>query len=178
MELNVTPEHRIYTQNGWKEARNLTSNDQVYIQSGSGQFAKEDDLGETWGMFLGWLIGDGWLSKRGDIGMVFGRDDAEMMAPIIAAGEQISGAAAKIFEQENGSFNVFWWRKALRAKLMEIGVKAVNAPEKTVPERIFTSSRETVKAFLQALFCADGTVYDKDEMHRTVRLTSASKMLL
>jgi ribonucleoside-diphosphate reductase alpha chain len=178
MELKVTPEHRVYTLNGWKEARSLAESDHVFIQSGSGLFAKEDDLGEAWGMFLGWLTGDGWLSRRGDIGMVFGKEDAEMMAPIIEAGKQISGATAKIFERENGSSNIYWWRKALREKLAEIGVKAVNAPEKAVPERIFTSSKETVIAFLQALFCADGTVYDKDEIHRTVRLTSASKLLL
>lgn len=178
MELQVTPEHRIYTNHGWKEARNLDSNDQVYVQSGSGLFAQEDELGETWGMFLGWLTGDGWLSKRGDIGMVFGKEDTEMMTRLVEAGKQISGAAAKVFERENGSYNVYWWRKAFREKLVEFGVKAVNAPEKTVPDRIFTSTRETVAAFLQALFCADGTVYDKDEMHRTARLTSASKVLL
>jgi ribonucleoside-diphosphate reductase alpha chain len=178
MQLKVTPEHRIYTNSGWKEARELSQEDSVYIQSGEGLFARQDELGETWGMFLGWLIGDGWLSKRGDIGMAFGKDDAEIIPLIIAAGEQLSGANAKLFERENGTFNLFWWRKAFRDKLLEIGVKAISAPKKSVPEQIFTSTKETVTSFLQALFCADGTVYDKDEMHRTVRLTSASMTLL
>ncbi|MDF2725266.1 MAG: ribonucleoside-diphosphate reductase, partial [Paenibacillus sp.] len=106
MELKVTPDHRIYTDRGWVEAKDLTSDDQVYIQSGAGQFAKSDSLGEQWGHFRG-----------------------------------------------------------LEAK-------------KEVPSAIFTAAQPTVVAFLQGLFSADGTVYENDEMHRSVRLTSSSKKLL
>ncbi|HEX7056840.1 MAG TPA: LAGLIDADG family homing endonuclease [Bacilli bacterium] len=178
MELKVTPEHRIYTEQGWKEAKDLTTEDVVYIQSGSGRFAEADELGEHWGRFLGWLIGDGWLSRRGDIGMVFGRDDAEAISAMIEAGKRISGVAAKVFERENGTFQVNWWRKELCERLQQLGVKAVRELEKEVPEAIFTSSRETVVSFLQALFSADGTVDENDEMHRSVRLTSSSRKLL
>ncbi|MDQ6419015.1 LAGLIDADG family homing endonuclease [Paenibacillus sp. LHD-117] len=178
MELQVTPNHRFYTTAGWKEAKDLERNDEVCIQSGEGLFAESDDLGETWGMFLGWLIGDGWLSKRGDVGMVFGEDDSEIIPKMIEAGKRLSGAEAKLYERQNGTFQLFWWRKAFREKLISLGVKAVNAPFKTVPECIFRSSKQTVTPFLQALFSSDGTVYENDEMHRTVRLTSASKALL
>lgn len=178
MELKVTPEHRLYTSHGWKEAAHLTPEDLVFVQSGEGLFAKEDQLGAEWGMFLGWLVGDGWLSKRGDIGMVFGYDDQEVIPLMIEAGKRFSGAEAKVFERDNGTKQLFWWRKSFRERLESIGIKSVQANDKTVPEQIFTSTKETVTAFLQALFSADGTVYDKDEMHRTVRLTSSSKQLL
>lgn len=178
MELKVTPEHRVFTAEGWKEAKQLTQEDIVYIQSGKGQFVNNDNLGEQWGMFLGWLTGDGWLSKRGDIGMVFGQEDVEAIPLMIEAGKNFSGAEAKLFKRENGTSQLFWWRKAFREQLIRLGVKAVPAGEKEVPKCIFTASKETVVAYLQALFCADGTVYDKDEMHRTVRLTSSSNKLL
>ncbi|MFD0670765.1 LAGLIDADG family homing endonuclease [Cohnella sp. GCM10027633] len=110
MELKVTADHRIYTNNGWKEAQYLTEEDAVYVQSGEGRFADTDELGEQWGASLGLRLN---------------RD-----------------------------------------------------PEKEVPEAIFTASKATVTAFLQGLFSADGTVYDKDAMHRTVRLGSTSKKLL
>nr|WP_256205577.1 Hint domain-containing protein [Calditerricola satsumensis] len=87
MELKVTPEHRIYTDKGWKEARYLTPDDWVYIQSGEGRFAETDDLGCEWGWFLGWLTGDGWISKRGDIGMVFGKEDAEVIPKMVEIGK-------------------------------------------------------------------------------------------
>ncbi|MDQ8736779.1 LAGLIDADG family homing endonuclease [Paenibacillus sp. LHD-38] len=178
MNLKVTPEHRIYTTSGWKEAQHLTQEDTVYIQSGAGQFADHDHLGKDWGMFLGWLTGDGWLSKRGDIGMVFGQDDEEVIPLMIEAGKKFSGAEAKVYKRENGTSHLFWWRKAFREQLIEIGIKAVPAGEKEVPNCIFTASKETIVAYLQALFSADGTVYDKDVMHRSVRLTSSSIKLL
>nr|WP_255570208.1 LAGLIDADG family homing endonuclease [Cohnella sp. CFH 77786] len=178
MELKVTPEHRIYTHNGWKEARNLNTEDYVYVQSGEGAFSDHDGLGEQWGMFLGWLTGDGWISKQGDIGMVFGANDAEVIECMVEAGESISGIKAKVFERPNGTKHIFWHRKALRNRLLELGVKHVKAPEKEVPQALFTASKPTVTAFLQALFSADGTVCDRDEMHRTVRLSSSSKKLL
>ncbi|MUT66243.1 LAGLIDADG family homing endonuclease [Paenibacillus sp. NEAU-GSW1] len=178
MELKVTPEHQIYTQSGWKKASQLASDDYVYIQSGEGQFNEQNELGEEWGAFLGWLTGDGWLSKRGDIGMVFGKDDIEMMDTMIRYGEKLSGVRAKAFERKNGTWNVYWWRNAFRQKLLEYGVRAVAAPEKEVPDIMFTAGRKSVAAFLQALFSADGIVYERDEMHRSVCLTSASRKLL
>ncbi len=178
MELKVTPDHRIYTDNGWKEARELTPDDYVYIQSGEGMFAESDDLGEEWGHFLGWLTGDGWISKRGDVGMVFGGEDEEAVRRLVEAGEAIAGVKAKVYERDNGTKQVYWWRKELRDRLLSLGVKQEKAAGKEVPEALFTAAKPTVTAFLQALFSADGTVYTRDEMHRTVRLASASKKLL
>ncbi|MEK3834937.1 LAGLIDADG family homing endonuclease [Paenibacillus sp. FSL R7-0128] len=114
VELSVTPEHRLFTDSGWKEAQTLSADDCVYLQSGEGGFAAKDTLGE------------GWVNEQ----------------------------------------------------LEELEVKAVRAAEKEVPAALYTASRATVVAFLQGLFSADGTVYENDEMHRTVRLTSASKKLL
>ncbi|GAA3400194.1 LAGLIDADG family homing endonuclease [Paenibacillus hodogayensis] len=178
MELKVTPEHRLYTDKGWKEAQHLTAHDRVYIQSGEGSFAERDELGEAWGTFLGWLTGDGWLAARGDIGMVFGRDDREALETLLAAGQSVSGVDAKVYTRANGTSQVFWWRKELVDRLEELGVKRVKAPEKAVPSALFTASRTTVVAYLRALFSADGCVYENDDMHRSVRLTSASRKLL
>src|SRR5690606_36678040 len=125
MELKVTPDHRIYTDRGWVEAKDLKPEDQVYIQSGEGQFAHRDELGAEWGHFLGWLTGDGWLAKRGDIGMVFGQDDAEVIPVMLEAGRTISGVDAKVYERENGTYQVYWWRQELVERLKQLGVKSV-----------------------------------------------------
>lgn len=178
MELKVTPEHRIYTDRGWVEAKDLTTDDHVYIQSGAGKFAQTDDLGVQWGHFLGWLTGDGWFAKRGDVGMVFGKQDTEVIPAMVEAGRQLTGVQAKVFERENGTFHLFWWRKDLVERLEALGVKRVKAVEKEVPAAIFTAAQPTVVAYLQGLFSADGTVYENDEMHGSVRLASSSKKLL
>lgn len=178
MELKVTPEHRLLTVDGWKEARHIQADESICIQSGNGQFPKTDDIGTDFGLFLGWLTGDGWLASDGRVGMVFGEDDNEALDPMIHIGEKLSGLNAKKHLRENGTYNVFWNRKAFTQQLRHLGVQSVRAHEKRVPESVFTAAQGTVTAFLSGLFCADGTVYERDENHRTVRLTSSSRGLL
>ena len=178
MELKVTPDHRIFTDKGWKEAKDLKEDDLVYIQSGQGQFAKEDNIGQDGALFLGWLTGDGWVAKDGRIGLVFGKDDTEIIPELLDAGEALSGLKATIYERENGTFQVSYNRKAFTQKVQDFGVEVKSAHEKRVPTSIFTATKETVTTYLQALFSADGTVYTKDENHRTARLSSSSKQLL
>ena len=72
----------------------------------------------------------------------------------------------------------FWKRKAFIERLEQMGVRAVRAGKKRVPQAIFTASRETATAFLQALFSADGTVNHISENHRDIRLSSSSRDLL
>ena len=178
MKLNVTPDHRVYTDKGWKEAQELTKEDLVYIQSGEGQFAEHDGIGERAGLFLGWLTGDGWLSKDRRVGLVFGKDDQEIIPEILEIGHELSGFTPKVMERENGTFQASYNRKAFTDQMNAWGVKSCRAHEKRVPESIFTAKKSTVTNFLRGLFCADGTVYTKDKNHRTVRLTSTSKELL
>ncbi|MDI3256397.1 MAG: LAGLIDADG family homing endonuclease [Kyrpidia sp.] len=178
MEIKVTPEHRLLTAGGWKEAKDLRRGDPVLIQSGEGLFPESDDLGRDWGWFLGWLIGDGWLSERGDTGMVFGREDGEVIPEMVRIGKTLSGVEAKVYERENGTFQVSWRSREFRDRLLTLGVKPVRAVNKEVPGALFSASRETVRAFLQALFSAGGTVYENDEHYRAVRMASASKKLL
>ncbi|WP_411953426.1 LAGLIDADG family homing endonuclease [Alkalibacillus sp. S2W] len=178
MTLNVTPEHRVYTDQGWKEAQHLTEEDTVYIQSGEGQFAKRDELSHSHALFLGWLTGDGWLANDGRAGLTFGKDDMDIIPQLIDAGEEISGLRAKVHERENGTFQMMYHRKTFTELLESLGVKRVRAYEKRVPEAIFTATKESVVTYLRALFSADGTVYTTDPSHRTARLTSSSKQLL
>ncbi|WP_235788561.1 vitamin B12-dependent ribonucleotide reductase [Salipaludibacillus sp. CUR1] len=178
MELNVTPDHRIFTQRGWVEAKDIDRNDLIYIQSGEGAFASEDSIGENAAMFLGWLTGDGWVAKDGRIGMVFGKDDKEVIPEMIKAGESLSGLKAKVFERENGTFQISYNRAAFTEKIKQLGMDSKRSFEKRVPESIFTGTKETVTTYLQALFSADGTIYTKDKNHRSARLASSSKELL
>ncbi|MCL6516644.1 MAG: ribonucleoside-diphosphate reductase [Alicyclobacillus sp.] len=178
MELKVTPDHRLLTRRGWVEAGALTAEDVVYVQSGPGLFPAKDDLGQEWGWFLGWLTGDGWISTNGQVGLVFGAEDAEAAAVLREIGNALSGSNVSVTRRQNGVLQITWKRSAFRQRLLELGAGVVRAHEKRVPEAIFQAARPTVVAFLQALFSADGTVGYTDEAHRTVRLSSASKELL
>ncbi|HEY0829151.1 MAG TPA: LAGLIDADG family homing endonuclease, partial [Bacilli bacterium] len=177
MLLKVTPEHKVYTAAGWKEAGQLGAEDVVYVQSGEGQFADSDELGEDWGRFLGWLTGHGWVSKRGDITMEFNKDDEEAIPQMVEAGKNISGIEAKVYMKNNETSQILWWKQQLIDRLLELGVQQVKASAKEVPAAIFTASKPTVVAFLQGLFSADGTVHE-EEMYPAVRMSSCSEKLL
>lgn len=178
VELKVTPDHRVLTTNGWKEAGQLQRLDEVLIQSAGGAWSDKDDMGRELGHLLGWLTGDGWLTQDGRAGLVFGANDIELIPYFQRVVADHGGGMRKAIERRNGTYNLFFKRKALVAKLESLGVRRVRAHEKRVPDAIYTASAETVRAFLDALFSADGTVNYMDENHRDIRLSSASRELL
>lgn len=178
MELAITRDHRLLTVDGWKAAGELTTTDSVFIQSGMGAFPDRDDVGADMGHFLGWLTSDGGLSKRSEIGRVFGRDDADAIAHFLEVGRIVSGDEASVSEQENGTFNVFWSRSEFRKRLEQLSVLDLRVHEKRIPEAMFTAAQSTAAAYLQALFCADGTVHEADEHDSKVQLSSLSRKFL
>ncbi len=178
-EIKVTPEHQILTTEGWKEAKELTTDDYVLIQSGEGKFAENDDIGTDLGLFLGWVTGDGWLTSAGDvIGLVFAQNEYYLCELFREIASTYGGGERKPNQRENGVWQILYKRKDFVSKMKGYGLQPVKAPLKRVPKAIFTAKKETVTAYLNALFSADGTVSYTDENHRDVRLCSASEYLL
>ncbi|MDI6907352.1 MAG: LAGLIDADG family homing endonuclease [Thermoanaerobacterales bacterium] len=177
-EIKVTPEHRLLTARGWVEVSRLVVGDQILVQSGTGGFASTDGIGKELGYFLGWLTGDGWLTKDLVVGMVFSADDEHLIPMFLSIAEKYGGGRRKAYKRPNGTWNVFWKRKDFVRRLMQLGVRPVKARGKRVPAAVFTAAKDTVVAFLQALFSADGTVNFHSANHRDVRLSSGSKALL
>ncbi|MBO8128110.1 MAG: ribonucleoside reductase class II [Peptococcaceae bacterium] len=177
-ELKVTPNHRLLTTRGWVEAHKLKFGDQVLVQSGAGRFASRDEIGTDLGYMLGWLTGDGWLTKDDVIGMTFGPDDEHLIPFFQSIAAKHGGGWRKAYRRDNGTWHLFWKRKSFVKRLKALGLRAVKAPEKRVPHAVFTAAEATVVAFLQGLFSADGTVNDRGPNHRDVRLSSTSKALL
>ncbi|BDG61216.1 intein-containing adenosylcobalamin-dependent ribonucleoside-diphosphate reductase [Caldinitratiruptor microaerophilus] len=178
LELKVTADHRILTAEGWKEAGQLRPDDVVLVQSGPGAWAAGDEIGPELGHLLGWMTGDGWITQDGQAGLVFGEEDAHLIPYFEDIIARHGGGVRRALRRGNGTFNLFFKRKELVDRLEAWGMKRVRAHEKRVPDAIFTASRSTVVAFLDALFSADGTVSHTDDNHRDLRLSSASRQLL
>jgi len=178
-EIKVTPEHKILTTNGWKEACNLSRNDYILVQSGEGWFPETDDIGKEMGLFLGWVTGDGWLTSDGDVvGLVFAEDEYYLCEKFNDIANMHGGGERKANQRENGTWQLMFKRKDFVSKIINYGMRPVKAPFKSVPKAIFTSSKETVISYINGLFSADGTVNYIDENHRDIRLSSASEQLL
>jgi ribonucleoside-diphosphate reductase alpha chain len=206
-ELVCTPDHRLMTQRGWVPASDLKIGmDQVLIQSCAGAFPTDlrlpfavtnevrgqngrvyrHNLPETWsrelGIVLGWLVGDGWL-RAGDkncrVGFTFGGDDHDLLEQIKPYLDGWYNHPIRVVERARGVQHLSYHSKYFVEFFQNLGVKAVSADQKVVPESLFTAPREAVIGFLQGLFSADGTVRDHEHSNSSwVALTSKSRELL
>lgn len=177
--LKVTPEHKILTDRGWKEAKDLKVKDNVLIQSGEGYWAEKDEIGSELGFLMGWVTGDGWLtSDEKTIGMIFNQKEKYIMERIQVIGEKYGAGSGIVNKRENGIYQLLFKRSMFVDKIKSLGLEAQRAHIKRVPKSIFTAKKDTVSSYLNGLFSADGTVNYIDEAHRDIRLTSSSLELL
>jgi recombination protein RecA len=66
--LRVTPDHRILTDHGWKEARQLQVGDAVGRPRRAGSFGDEQPVTADDARMLGYLIGDGYVGGKTPMG--------------------------------------------------------------------------------------------------------------
>lgn len=192
-ELKATPDHKIMTKRGWVPLEKLKiGKDEVLLQSQEGSFNQEKKLpfyypgfpsnwSKKFGQVLGWLIGDGWLSedkKNYRVGFSFGADDKRIMEYFRKVISLWYGREVKPVLRQNGVYHLSYHSRRLVDFFKKLGVKAVKAEEKEVPESVFTAPKEGVIGFLQGLFTADGTVNFIPGKSAEIRLTSKSKKLL
>jgi ribonucleoside-diphosphate reductase alpha chain len=206
-ELRCTPGHRIFTTNrGYVEASELTEHDTVKvldlpapavaadarlpISTDVRDYAVGDrrslaglEFPEKWspelGHYLGWLVGDGCISGTVASTVYGSDDDREVVLPRHRAllTEMNGGSEPKPSVQANGTLQLRQSRSALTGFFEALGVKATAAPNKEVPWAVEQAPPETLAAFLQGLFDADGCISDQGKS-RYVGLGSSSRTLL
>ncbi len=205
-ELTCTPDHRLMTERGWLRAGDLrVGADRVWIQSAPGAFADDarlpvrapaeflgrngrryrHNLPQEWsadlGRVLGWLVGDGWLRTQDNcrVGFVFGPEDDDALQRIASVVNAWHGRPAKVWTRARGVRHVMYPGKFFAGFFESLGVRAVGAGGKTVPETLFRATRPAVVGFLQGLFSADGTVRENPKTNSSwIALTSKSRELL
>jgi ribonucleotide reductase alpha subunit len=202
--LRCTPGHRVWTANrGWVHAEELTSDDRIVrsLQHAARSFAspriperalaagraaasrKPIVLPEKWdeelGHYLGWLVGDGCVADRSVV-TVYGSDDDRVEAMRLHREliTRITGFEVKPSIQANGTQRLRVTSTAFNAFVRALGLSSSRAPEKCVPDAIFEAPEETLIAFLQGLFDADGRAVSVKNGTRYVGLGSRSEELL
>lgn len=199
-ELIATPDHKVLTENGWKQLSELTDEDKILIQSGAGSFNKNSKLpfevnntiiGENgrkymlnlpteWskelGLVLGWITGDGWLNKKfNQIGLVFSKQDKDAKEVIKPIFESYCNREVSELKYKNSCIQIRSSSKHVVDFFSKLGIKSI---DKEVPELIFTATEEAVVGFLQGLFSSDGTIGMGSESRNYARLNSSSLKLL
>jgi len=173
-QIRVTPDHRILTQDGWKEAGTLCREDRVCIQTGmAGPLAITSTDGDLQRM-LGWFTGDGWFTDV--VGLTFGPQDELAFQRLVPIWRQFTGSAARVQTQQATMVRcVGTERTEAIAAFKAYGFAPGRGPEKRAPKFVFTAPKEEQMRYLQGLFGADGS---KTHRKPQVTLSSASLELL
>lgn len=198
--LKATGDHKIMTETGWKELGQIKPGERVLIQAGAGGFNANQNLPFSWnnyitgqngrkyqfnlpqfwtkemGVFLGWLVGDGFVRKDYAI-LAFGTKDKKEYQYFVKLLKSW-GCEAMVKQSTPRTIQVVCHSRFVAQYLMKFGVLAEKSVGKRVPQTIFTAPREAVTGFLQGLFAADGTIGFVKDKSSYIRLTSKSKLLL
>ncbi|MBO3732462.1 vitamin B12-dependent ribonucleotide reductase [Glycomyces niveus] len=202
--LRCTPNHRVWTQNrSWVHAEELQPEDQVVR---SNQYAprsaattqlpeaavavaeradsalhlprKWDDEADL-AYFTGWLVGDGCVTDEGVV-TVYGTEaeQRELLPRHQRLLERLTGHMSKPSVQPNGTHQLRSKRAGMSEFFKALGLSSGRAAEKVFPSSMLEADEETLTAFLQGLFDADGCVVELPNGTRYVGLGSKSEELL
>jgi ribonucleoside-diphosphate reductase alpha chain len=130
------------------------------------------------GLVMGSLVGDGWLSPRSNspLGIVFHKGENQLMEAVHSAMQAWFGPGHL---HERASIMQLTYGRLPYEFFASLGLLAVPAHEKRVPESIWSAPRPAVVGFLQGLFTTDGTVnWSEAKKSCSLRLASASRNLL
>ena len=157
------------------------SNNRGDVTSRTGRKDVREKFGgmpERWsrdlGAFLGFMVGDGFVSED-KAGITFSESDYEELKDTIAQYKAWFGGSV----QHHASCSQIRFGKVVIRYLAALGLGSEKAINKRVPESIFSAPREAVVGFLQGLFTADGTVnLSCSKKSCSIRLASSSETLL
>ncbi len=201
-ELTATPDHKILTADGWKELQEIKQGDEILIQSGEGRFNSGKklpfevvneikgkngrkynlNLPTEWsrelGLILGWVIGDGWISKKhNQIGLVFAREDEEAKKLLQTIFEKYCNRKIKTIKYDNGCVQIRSSSKYVVEFFSKLGVKPAGE-QRELPNSLFTATEDAVIGFLEGLFSSDGTIALGSKSRNYARINSSSLKLL
>ena len=185
-EIKATAWHDFYTCRGKIKLSELRPGDELWVQSGKGQFGQEGS--EALGVLLGLITGDGHFTNRGkgqeSVSINLWNQDrvlAEGVAGTVNA--MIAGlspvprdyqVAPVAVPQRN---HVFIRSVLLARALLLYGF--TRATKLRVPEVVWRGSEACVKGYLKALFQTDGTVnVSSNSQSCSIRLSSSYPDLL
>jgi recombination protein RecA len=156
-ELWVTPDHRVLTEHGWREAGELRAGDRVARPRQFGRFGTVEPVPPDHARLLGYLVGDGYVGGKTPIAFVNVAECLQQDAIAIAEG---LGCQAR----RRGIETAFLHRPGERSGVLALarwaGIWGKLAPEKQVPPPFFDAdvSAEVVGNLLFGLWESDGYV--------------------
>lgn len=179
--LKLTEDHKVLTKDGWKEAKDLSTNDLIILNntfSDPHEWDGEGTFEEGW--LIGSLIGDGTYSKGKN-------ENCQSNAQLRYWGEDKQVVSAKAFEYLKSSVKLrsdvavgdYLNRPYLQLSSTGLSTLAehfgiVMGDKIKITPEIEKSSSKFYEGFLQGLFDADGSPQGSIAKGRSVRLAQAN----
>jgi ribonucleoside-diphosphate reductase alpha chain len=180
--VRLTADHRVLTTRGWVEAKDLTAGDKIRLLNGEGGFGVAGS--EAMGRILGWLVGDGHITKRGNgqasVVLSFLGEDRALASAYASSVNQLVAAAAGSEQHPVGVVAVpdRDESRVRSVRLLHMIDPVLLENKLQVPPAVLRGSLEMQRGFLQALFSADGSVQGNHSKGISVRLSSSYRGLL
>ncbi len=186
-EVKATKWHDFYTSRGKIKLKDLRPGDELFIQSGKGQFGGCGN--EELGVLLGVITGDGHFTNRGKgqqaaVVNLWGADREYADVLVSYVNSMIDGWSAgprnyRVSAVAVPARNLIMIRSVVLMRYLKefFGVGA--ACKTSVPEIVWRGNEACVKGYLRGLFQSDGTVQRDDKNACcTIRLASSEPSLL
>jgi ribonucleotide reductase alpha subunit len=132
------------------------------------------------GFFVGYFIGDGWLSKRSDGsgysgGITFGTHEYEMAEKLVSFVNTLKEDESTLSTRRDNEICFQFTSKKFVEEILMERYKIVPG-EKDIPSSVWTSNDDYIKGFVNGLLSADGHV-SLDTSNRKITLITSREML-
>jgi len=175
--LRVTPDHKVLTDNGWKEAGELGIGDRVARPRNAGGFGSSRPITPDQARLLGYLIGDGYVGGKTPCTFINIRqslhDDAAAIASSMGCDTHHKGIEAAFSHRKgerNGVLELMRWA----------GVWGHLAPTKKIPAALFAPdvAEDVIANLVFGLLETDGCVSREQTGGLRISFASASAQLV
>jgi ribonucleoside-diphosphate reductase alpha chain len=185
-ELEATAWHEFYTARGKLRLSELRTGDELWVQSGKGQFGQQGH--GVLGTLLGLLAGDGHFTQRGkgqEVAVLSLWNEERALAGWVAdavnaltAGLSATVREYRVHAVAVPSRSMVFVRSVLLARALQ-AYGVTRETKLKVPEVVWRGSEDCVRGYLRGLFQTDGTV-NVSGLSQTcsVRLSSVNRPLL
>ena len=175
MSLKLTPDHKIIGKNGWVEAKNLSCGDLVATPRII-KTKPSSDISKEEAKFIGYFIGDGSSSTTR---ARFCDQSILCCAEVLRLGREL-GFEGKLYRK--GAAHEVNFSRVKTSLFLDFlqshNLLGNGSKNRVVPDKIASSSLESVAGFLNGLFSCEGTVTWKSNTAPSVKLGLANHRLI
>lgn len=164
-ELKVTPDHKLHTPGGWREAGTLQSGDKVSLCDHRAEtlpgWAGKGDYDQGW--LIGWLLGDGTYSDASSAKLDFYGSKAALLDSTLQKLQKLD----HLLDSDKGYSDRRTGGRSASADRVSVSSRglarlaeqfSINRSHKKATELLDCTSSEFHRGFIQAYFDADGSV--------------------